>query len=431
MISISQSTNSVTIIISDPVTFTYEGHYTVNRDQAHYEAVMEAIRNNDEAAIKNLCNVSKAITTYTEGKVRVENGHVYYGNVLVEGIIVDRILGFIKEKLPIQPVLRFINKLMENPSSRAVNELYKFLEHRNMPIGPDGTFFAYKGVQNDYFSKTAGDIEVIEGIVADGKILNAVGQRIEVKRNQVCDNKDIGCSKGLHAGSLKYACEFGSGGKVVIVEIDPKDVVSIPTDCGCQKLRTCAYKVVGEFDGVPLSDNYCDAYSDDDATYEDETDENESDHCCGDPADGCPCGCGNDPEKCIARPADDDDDDEIIEVEVSDTNNTCSSNCECKYDETDTCTHCGGNLNSECCQHSDDSEPQTVLDDAFGEGFDDGYDDGVNSLGYQGTTLDITEDVVRNEHIVTAAQYSEVWKEGYQKGYDEGVRERPDNNVNV
>lgn len=424
MISISQSTNSVTIIISNPVTLTYEGHYTVNRDQTHYELVMEAIRNNDESAIKNLCNISKTIVTYTEGKVRVENGHVYYGDVLVEGIIVDRILGFIKEKLPIQPVLRFINKLMENPSSRAVNELYKFLEHRNMPIGPNGTFFAYKGVQKDYFSKTSGNIEVLQGIVVNGKILNAVGQQIEVKRNQVCDNKDIGCSKGLHAGSLKYACEFGSDGKVVIVEIDPKDVVSIPTDCDCQKLRACAYKVVGEFEGVPLSDNYCNAYSDD-------SDE------------GCSCGCNNDPKKCIARLADD-----VYENDCEAKNGCCSGEsdecedcgdstandeCERDDDDTDTCAHCGGNLNSECCQHCEDrcSDAQIVLDDAYSDGYDGGYDDGVNNLGYQGTNLDITEDIIRlNEHIVTAAQYNEVWKEGYQKGYDDGVQERS-HDVNV
>jgi hypothetical protein len=33
---------------------------------------------------------------------------------------------------------------------------------------------------------------------------------------------------------------------MVLVEIDPADVVSIPTDCEFQKLRTCRYKVVAE-----------------------------------------------------------------------------------------------------------------------------------------------------------------------------------------
>ena len=258
MISTSITNNSATIVITDAAGKSTV--YPLNRTHSNYDAVIDAVRNNDEAAIHELCNVSKSIENFAEGKVRVENGHVYYGNLLLEGIIVDRILGFIKHKLPVQPLLRFINKLYENPSSRAISELYKFLEHKNMPITPSGNFLAYKGVQSDYFSKTAGNIEVIKGKVVDGKIYNGVGEEIEVKRNQVCDDKDIGCSKGLHAGSVSYATDFGIGGKVVVVEIDPADVVSIPTDCQCQKLRACAYKVVGEFE-VPLNDNYCDAYS--------------------------------------------------------------------------------------------------------------------------------------------------------------------------
>ena len=271
MISTSISTNSITVVIT-----SNDGNkvYTLARSHVNYDAVLEAVRNNDEASIHALCNVAKSIESFTEGNVRVENGHVYHGTQLLDGIIVDRILGFIKEKLPVTPLLKFINKLYENPSHRAITELYKFLEHKNMPITPDGNFLAYKGVQADYFSKTAGSIEVLAGRVVDGKIFNGVGEQILVRRNQVCDNKDVGCSKGLHAGSVKYATEFGAGGKVVIVEINPADVVSIPTDCDCQKLRTCAYKVVGEYE-VPLNDNYCDSFCshDEDASCEDDDDD--------------------------------------------------------------------------------------------------------------------------------------------------------------
>jgi len=256
MISTSISSNSITVVIT-----SNDGNkvYTIARSHVNYDSVLEAVRNNDEDNIHLLCNVVRNIVTFTEGNVRVENGHVYYGNRLLDGIVVDRILGFIKEKLPVTPLLKFINKLHQNPSHRAITELYKFLEHKNMPITPDGNFLAYKGIQSDYFSKTAGDIEVLEGRVVDGKIFNGVGEHIIVRRNQVCDNKDEGCSKGLHAGSVEYATTFGAGGKVVIVEINPADVVSVPTDCNCQKLRTCAYKVVGEYE-VPLNDIYCDDY---------------------------------------------------------------------------------------------------------------------------------------------------------------------------
>ena len=34
----------------------------------------------------------------------------------------------------------------------------------------------------------------------------------------------------------------------MVVEINPADVVSVPNDCDCQKLRTSKYKVVAHFE---------------------------------------------------------------------------------------------------------------------------------------------------------------------------------------
>jgi len=235
-----------------------------------------------------------------------------------------------------------------------------------MPITPEGNFLAYKGVQSDYYSITSGTIDIVKGQVMDGHILNAIGEEIEVVRNQVCDDKDLGCSKGLHAGSMKYATDFASNGKVVIVEINPADVVSIPTDCSCQKLRTCAYKVVAEFE-VPLNDNYCDKYS---------------------------------------------------EEKITDTNLDCDEDCdECEED----CDKC------EEDEIVEEIDPQVVLDDAWSEGFDSGYDDGLNNLGFDNTFDNETDAEVivdGEDNAVAVAEYIEAWQDGYQSGYDEGVSDR-------
>ena len=59
-------------------------------------------------------------------------------------------------------------------------------------------------------------------------------------------NPDSDCSKGLHVGNKSFLSRgyFGSAGIVVLV--NPKDVVSVPSDYDCQKLRCCAYTVVSE-----------------------------------------------------------------------------------------------------------------------------------------------------------------------------------------
>lgn len=149
------------------------------------------------------------------------------------------------------PLVKFLAKLMMNPSSRAINELYNFLEHKNLPVTENGNFLAYKGLTHDYWSRHNGRVKLLKGRANEnGQIFNGVGEEIQIPRNQVDDNKENHCSYGLHAGSLEYADGFRCGGKLVIVEIDPADVVSIPSDCDGQKLRTCRYKVVGEYEGA-------------------------------------------------------------------------------------------------------------------------------------------------------------------------------------
>ena len=108
-----------------------------------------------------------------------------------------------------------------------------------MPLTPEGNFLAYKGVNMDFTDKYSGQHD------------NSVGQVLEMRRNGVCDDLNKGCSAGFHAGSYEYAKGWaGGGGQLMVVEIDPADVVSVPNDCSFQKLRTSKYKVVAIHENV-------------------------------------------------------------------------------------------------------------------------------------------------------------------------------------
>ena len=70
---------------------------------------------------------------------------------------------------------------------------------------------------------------------------------------------------------------------MMIVEIDPSDVVSIPSDSECQKLRTARYKVVGEYEDTLTKPLYESKFKTDSDEYvESEWDEEECEGC-----DGC------------------------------------------------------------------------------------------------------------------------------------------------
>jgi hypothetical protein len=146
----------------------------------------------------------------------------------------------LQDGFPVEPLVAFMENLMTNPSKRAVDELYGFLEKNSLPITPDGHFLAYKKVRQNYFD------------CHTGKMDNSVGKVVEMERNEVDDNKDQTCSAGLHFCSQEYLPHFGGGdSRVVIVKINPRDVVSIPVDYNNAKGRACRYEVIGEVGANP------------------------------------------------------------------------------------------------------------------------------------------------------------------------------------
>lgn len=194
-----------------------------------------------------LMDMGAAIAAKFHGQFSVENNEVRYKDNVVHGYLIDRILFFMRE-LPNQAerLLAFAENLYQNPDPRVIEQLYKFLEHKNMPITDDGCFLAYKGVGSDYYSRTSGDIKVLKGKVKDGRIWNGVGAHVVVARPQVCADPNIGCSSGLHVGSWEYADGFKGDGHLMVVKTNPKHVCSVPTDCSYQKCRACEYEVIAE-----------------------------------------------------------------------------------------------------------------------------------------------------------------------------------------
>jgi len=235
-------------------------------------------------------------------QIEVKDGSVFVDGETISSVVADRIINFLADGIDCLPIFKFITRLQLNPSKRAVDELYTFLEHKNLPYTESGTFLAYKAVRNDFTDKHS------------GKFFNGVGEVLSMPRNKVDDDKNVGCSYGFHAGTLKYASEFACGSdKMVLVEIDPADVVSIPTDCEFQKLRTCRYKVVAEYER-PLDEHVYESRfsteNDDDVDEEWDDDElscSECD-CCSIDCDYCNCcneccECDDDDEGvCMADP---------------------------------------------------------------------------------------------------------------------------------
>ena len=164
--------NSLTVVIDGKA-------HTMANDHPSWQQAKQALRDSEFDLLENLFDVAKAVPAYSDGNIEVRDGQVLYDGEEVHNHCVDRLLHFMRENLPYQPLVKFLGKLMDNPSARAVNELYGFLEHKNMPLTPDGNFLAYKGVKSDYTD------------FYSGKFDNSVGQSLKMTRNTVCDDANI------------------------------------------------------------------------------------------------------------------------------------------------------------------------------------------------------------------------------------------------
>jgi hypothetical protein len=225
----------------------------VESSHPNWHQIVANYRLGQYEAMVPLFDMSLAIEAKFKGAFQVSNGKVTYKGNVVHGYLIDRILFQMRERLPSQRLVNFAENVYLNPSPTAREELYKFLEHKHMPITEDGCFMGYKGVGKDYYSRTGGSIKVLKGKVKDGRIYNGVGEDIIVERKDVCGDQNVGCAAGLHVGSFDYANDFKSDGHLMVVKVNPRDVVSVPHDCSWQKLRTCRYLVIAE-EGGRLSD---------------------------------------------------------------------------------------------------------------------------------------------------------------------------------
>lgn len=251
-----------TLIGKDYVTVFHNGvTHTVNSTDVNYAALRAAIRDGNWDEVPNLLTPVVSVETFGKGVITVKNGEVLYDGKVLHNSVTQRILDLIQEGFDAQPLMNFLTKLMQNPSFAAVNELYDWLERTSLPICEDGDFMAYKKVRSDYLDFFTRQIpnKPVAAMTAEERAkypitVNDVTVEIEddvtvvsMPRNKVDDNRNATCSYGLHFCSLSYLPNYmGGQGRVLLVKVNPTNVVSIPTDYNFAKGRAWSYTIVGE-----------------------------------------------------------------------------------------------------------------------------------------------------------------------------------------
>lgn len=267
-------------ITDSNITVNFDGQtHIVSRMDALADRLIAAVREDRRDEIPDLVSAAQRIERFGQGDFKVDNGLVLVNGIAVPEYLSKKILKFQAEKLPHQPLVKFAENLQKNPSYRAVNELFQFLEKNDHPITDNGNFIAYKRVRSDFKDIHSGTFD------------NSVGQTVEMPRNQVNEDSAQTCSAGLHVANWNYAnTQFASSNPatdvMLEIEVNPSDVVSIPADYNQSKMRVCKYVVLGLMDKEHSTETHLrytasPSLNYDEAEFDDDEDEDDSCQGCG------------------------------------------------------------------------------------------------------------------------------------------------------
>lgn len=233
----------------------------VSSTHHNYNLLIQAIKDKDLEGIKKYSSISSTLEGTSGGLVTVVDDIVFYDGAPCHNVVANKILKMLEQGFDVSPMIEFLQNLMKNPASYAIDQLYAFLEANELPITSDGHLLAYKVVTSDFLDKHTRTFN------------NSVGQILTMDRDKCNPNRDVHCSTGLHFCGLKYIKGFGcSEDKIIIVKINPADVTSFPSD-NFAKGRCCRYEVVdvyGDYSEVAETEKWDTVV---DSSYDDDPDE--------------------------------------------------------------------------------------------------------------------------------------------------------------
>lgn len=225
------------VLTSETLNVVVEGRYFSCPRNSHVYAKVKAGVMDDQPAeyFDALLTPIETVKTALKSQATVEVTHnsVLYNGAPVHPVLIAKVLDVIAEGFPAEPWAEFVKNLYANPDIASREEIFLFMEGAELPLTEDGCIIAYKRVTEDYKDIHTGTFD------------NSIGQVVTVPRESVDKDRRNLCSHGLHFCSKSYLASF-SGARIVLVKVNPADIVAIPADHNNAKGRTWKYEVVGE-----------------------------------------------------------------------------------------------------------------------------------------------------------------------------------------
>lgn len=220
----------------ESITVIYQGKtHVIKKGATQFKALEKAINEERWDDVPTHLTVRESVESWSNDEFKIDGSKVTYLGQELPDDINDRILSMAANGEDPTILFRFWERLSKNPSWRSVRQLYSFMKHANIPLTPEGKILTYKSVRHDYKDVHSNTFD------------NKPGTRNQMPRNQISDDPQVACHEGFHVGAMGYVRSFHSGGRIVVCEVDPEDVVCVPYDSSAQKMRVSNYFVIGNY----------------------------------------------------------------------------------------------------------------------------------------------------------------------------------------
>lgn len=223
------TTKSAFLCTSDLIKFkAYNIIYEVKPENLNFKNIAELLKAGKTRA---------AVTAYNSSKTKeVKSGFVTRGNDFffkgqkLPDIFAEIYRNCVSNNAKAGVLTKFFDNLAANPGTGVSMEAFsRFLSQRRMPITSRGTFLAYKRVDINFKDTYTHQFD------------NTPGKFVEMKRELVDANQYTECSVGFHVCSYEYLNSYVDD-NLIVVEVNPRDVVAVPQGYNHSKIRVSKYK---------------------------------------------------------------------------------------------------------------------------------------------------------------------------------------------
>jgi hypothetical protein len=253
------------VIHKDHIAVFVDGdYYELENEPDIREKVVSAAESGDGEVIEKLVGLvaDEETRTVLEDE-RFElgpQGLVYLKgtDVPMPQLLGEKILSFVEQDLPVEPMVNFWKYCILNPSPNSRDMLFDFLQNHNLPVTKEGYFIAYKrvGLADHWAEGEGGEPEVVGKQVRDefgtigqpyvtedvridpdtgervveeidltdrlklvdlytGKMNNSIGEIVAMDRQEVVEDPRKTCAAGLHVASMEYIPHYGAGSAAI------------------------------------------------------------------------------------------------------------------------------------------------------------------------------------------------------------------------